>query len=172
MVIKNQTYAQDLTTSSQNIIVSAQQAYLLCFTPFELSNAAFITSSAMLLGTPVPHVLYLHAENPIYAHLMSLATDCSTIPAMLLIHAHNPMTTSLAFYGTQPSIKNVPFADSHSQRGADLVTCRGGLVRLNPRLIFGPSTLLVMDFELGHTFTSSHQFKPQNIANMEHHKRS
>jgi hypothetical protein len=29
-----------------------------------------------------------------------------------------------------------------------------------------------MDFELGHTNTSSHQFKLQNISNMEHKKRS
>jgi hypothetical protein len=28
-----------------------------------------------------------------------------------------------------------------------------------------------MDFELGHTYTSFYQFKPQNLANMEHHKR-
>ena len=52
------------------------------------------------------------------------------------------------------------------------MTCRGGLVRPNPRLNFGTITLLVMDFELGHTFTSSHKFKSQNIANMEHQKRS
>ncbi len=42
----------------------------------------------------------------------------------------------------------------------------------NPRLNFGPSTLLVMDFKLGHTFTSSHQFKPRSLVAMEHHKRS
>jgi hypothetical protein len=99
--------------------------------------------------------------------LMCLATNCSTIPAMLLTHAHNPqshdhITSVLADLATQhglpTSIKNVPFADSHSQRHADLVTCRGGLVRPNPRLYFGPSTLLVMDVELGHNFTSSHQF--------------
>ncbi len=66
----------------------------------------------------------------------------------------------------------MPSADSHSQRRADLVTCRGGLVRPNPRPNFGPSTLLVMDFELVHTFTSSHHFKPLNIANMELQKRS
>ncbi len=29
-----------------------------------------------------------------------------------------------------------------------------------------------MDFELGHTFTSSHQFKPQSLITLEHHKRS
>ena len=29
-----------------------------------------------------------------------------------------------------------------------------------------------MDFELGHTFTSSHQINSQNLANMEHGKRS
>ena len=98
---------------------------------------------------------------------------------MLLTHPHNlinHITSVLADLATQHGIptfiKNVPFANSHSQRRTDLVICRGGLVRPNPRLNFGPSTLLVMDFELGHTFTSSHQFKPQNIANMELQKRS
>ncbi len=52
------------------------------------------------------------------------------------------------------------------------MTCRGGLVRPKPRLNFGPSTLLVMDFELGHNYTSLHQFKPQSLVTMEHHKRS
>ncbi len=40
---------------------------LLC--SFELSNAAFITSRDLLLGTPVPHApsLNLCTENPPYA---------------------------------------------------------------------------------------------------------
>ncbi len=46
-------------------------------------------------------------------------------------------------YGIPTSVKNVHFANSNSQRRADLVTCRGGLVRPHPRLDF--------DFELGHT---------------------
>ena len=29
-----------------------------------------------------------------------------------------------------------------------------------------------MDFELGHTYPSAHQFKPQNLTTMETHKRS
>ncbi len=48
---------------------------------------------------------------------------------------------------TRPSNKIAPFADSLSQRRADLMTCcRSGLFRQNPprRLIFSPSTLLVM----------------------------
>jgi hypothetical protein len=150
---------------------------LLC--PFELSNAAFITSSALLLGTPVPHALYLRANNPLYAQFDvfgdKLLND-SSHASHSRTQSHDHITSVLADLATQhglpTSIKNVPFADSHSQRRADLVTCRGGLVRPNPRLNFGPSTLLVMDFELGHTFTSSHQFKPQNIANMELQKRS
>ena len=150
---------------------------MLC--PFELSNAAFITSSALLLGTPVPHALYLRANNPLYAQFDvfgdKLLND-SSHASHSRTQSHDHITSVLADLATQhglpTSIKNVPFADSHSQRRADLVTCRGGLVRPNPRLNFGPSTLLVMDFELGHTFTSSHQFKPQNIANMELQKRS
>jgi hypothetical protein len=53
---------------------------------------------------------------------------------------------------------------------ADLVTCRGGLVRPNPLLNFESSILIVMDIEMGHIYTSLHQFKPQNFVNMELHK--
>jgi hypothetical protein len=69
-------------------------------------------------------------------------------------------------HGIQTSIKHVPFADL--QRNTDPETCRRGLDRPNPQLNHGSSTFLVMEFELGHTYTSSHQSKPQNLANMEH----
>jgi hypothetical protein len=95
------------------------------------------------------------------------ASNSSTQSHDLITRVMGDLATQ---HGLPTSIKNVPFADSHSQRNEVLMTCRGGLVRPNPRLNFGPSTLLAMDFELGHTFTSSHQFKPQNIATMEHHK--
>jgi hypothetical protein len=40
---------------------------LLC--PLELSNAAFITSAALLWGKPVPHALYPGNQSPSYAKI-------------------------------------------------------------------------------------------------------
>ncbi len=94
---------------------------------------------------------------PSMLSLMSFATDYSTIPAMFLIHAiSRPHQRrfggpSAAQHGIPTSVKNVHFADSHSQQRADLATCQRGLVPRSPRLNFGPSTLLVLGFELGHT---------------------
>ena len=129
---------------------------LLC--PFELSNEAFVTSSALLLGTPVPHALYLRDRTPLYAQIDvfgdRLLND-SGHAAHSRTQSHDHIACILANLATQhgipTSIKHVPFADPHSQRRADLVTCRGGLVRPNPGFNFGSRTLLVMDFELGHT---------------------
>jgi hypothetical protein len=93
------------------------------------------------------------------------------IPVLILT-----ITSVLADLATQHGIpsstKNVPFADPHSQRQADLVTCRGGLVRLSPQLNFTSRTDLAMDFELGHTYTSLHRFKPNSLALMEQQKRN
>jgi hypothetical protein len=75
-------------------------------------------------------------------------------------------------YGILTSVKTVPIANSSSQRRAGLVTYRGGLVHPNSRLNFDQGTLLVMDFELGHTFDSLHSFKLFNLATMESQKRA
>jgi hypothetical protein len=150
---------------------------LLC--PLELSNAAFVTSAALILGTPVPHAQYLRNQSPSYAQIDvfgdRLLND-ATHAAHSRTQSHDYIAKFLADlatqYGIPTSVKNVPFANSNSQRRADLVTCRGGLVRPNPRLNFDQGTLLVMDFELGHTFDSSHSFKLNNLANMENQKRA
>jgi hypothetical protein len=55
----------------------------------------------------------------------------------------------------------------NSQRRADLVKCRGGLVRPKPRFNFDQGALLFMDFELGHNFDSSHSIKLDNLATVE-----
>jgi hypothetical protein len=148
---------------------------LLC--PFELSNAAFITLSALLLGTPVPHALYPRANNPLYAQFDvfgdKLLND-SSHASHSRTQFHDHITSVLADLATQhgipTSIKDVPFADSHSQCRADLMTCRGGLVCSKPRRLTSTPALCL-------SWTSSwgipppprrHQFKPQNIAKMEH----
>jgi hypothetical protein len=150
---------------------------MLC--PVELSNAAFITSAALLLGIPHPHARYLRDQTRDYANF-DVFGDCllnnPTHAAHSRTQSHDHIISILADLasrqGIPTSTKHVPFADSQTQRRADLVTCRGGLVRQNPSLNFGPATLLVMDFELGHTYNSSHVFKPNNLASMENRKRS
>ncbi len=96
-------------------------------------------------------VFYRHSRTQSHDHISSILAD-------------------LATHGVQTALKSVPFAESQSQRLADLVTCRGGLFRSILQLNFDRSTLLVMNFDLGHTYTSLHRINQQKIANIEHHK--
>ena len=135
-MIQNQTSARGSGDTESDYHRHRPTGLLALLCPFELSNAAFITSSALLLGTPVPHALYLRANNPLYAQFDvfgdKLLND-SSHASHSRTQSHDHITSVLADLATQhglpTSIKNVPFADSHSQRRADLVTCRGGLVR-------------------------------------------
>ncbi len=111
-----------------------------------------------------PH--YLRAENPLISQFDVFGDKFLNDPnhaSHSYTQSHDHSSNILADLATQHgilnSIENVPFADSHSQRRTDLVTCREGLVHPNPPgpLNFGLSTLLVMDFELarGHVYTRS-----------------
>ncbi len=109
-MIQSLTLAQDLATSSQTIIVTAQQAYLLCF----FSS----TSSALLLGNPVHHALYLRAENPLYARFDNFGGELLNDPSHAShsrTQSHDHNTSLLADLATQHGLatltKHVPFAD-------------------------------------------------------------
>ncbi len=96
-----------------------------------------------------------HSRTQSHDHITSVSVDLATQ------------------HGLLTSIKHLPFADSHSKLREDLATCLGGLVRPYPRLNFGSSTLPLMDFKLGHTYTVGHlaSIQTQNIVSMEHLKR-
>ena len=66
---------------------------------------------------------------------------------------------------------SVKIATDHSDRRGDIATCRGGLVHPDARFNFGPTTLLVMDFELGHNYRANRVFKQHNLRDMERVKR-
>ena len=150
---------------------------LLC--PFELSNPAFVTSAALLLGAPVPHALYLKAKvrryHDIDAFGDALLTS-TTHAAHTRTESHDRIASTIAELATQQGIssttRHVPLANHHSLRKGDIVTCCGGLVHPDPDLNFGRTTQLVMDFELGHPYTSQHVFKPNNLRVMESTKRN
>mgnify|MGYP003347746889 FL=1 len=150
---------------------------LLC--PFELSNPAFVTSAALLLGTPVPHALYLKARTIQYHDIDAFGDSLLTSAvhaAHTRIQSHDRIANTIAELATQHGIpsttRHVPLANHHSHRKADIVTCCGGLVLPDQDLNFGRTTHLVMDFELGHPYTSQHVFKPNNLSTMEATKRN
>ncbi len=101
--------------------------------------------------------LYLRNQSPSYAQIDvfgdRLLNDATHV-AYSRTQSHDYIDKLFVDLTTQyripTSVKNVPFANSNSQRRADLVTFRGALVRLNPRLSFKPGTLLVMDFKQDH----------------------
>ena len=121
-------------SDSSHTVVSTHRltGLLTMLCPVELSNAAFITSAALLLGTP--HPLRDHTRD--YANF-DVFGDClrnnPTHAAHSRTQSHDHIISILADLasrqGIPTSIKHVPFADSQTQRRADLVTCRGGLVR-------------------------------------------
>ncbi len=99
------------------------------------------TSAALLWGAPVPHAQYLRNQSPTYAQidvfgdrLLNDATHAAHSRTQSNDYIAKFLADLATQYGIPTSVKNVPFAKSNSQRRADLVTCRGGLVRPNPNL--------------------------------------
>ena len=150
---------------------------LLC--PYELSNEAFVTAAAILLETPLPHARYLLGNMHTYSHIDvfgDFLLNNSAHASSSRIQSHNCIANLLADLACQHGIpattKNVPCRASDSNSKGDIVTTRGGLVRSRPGSHFNSATLLVMDYELGHVYSSTHAFKPNNLLSMESAKRS
>ena len=136
---------------------------LMC--PFELSNHAFISSLAILLGVPVPYARHLQTQAG-YHHIDpwgdSLLNDRSHAKWTA---SHNNIVRTIAQLATNYGVsttgltREVPVAEQGTSRRGDLsalashVLCRRD--QLNPDFPIGSQTQLVLDFTLGHTYTSS-----------------
>ena len=144
--------------------------------PFELSNAAIHTSTAILLGYPVPHARYLQlrpAVPPIDPWADMLLNDARHASATR--HAsHDAITNIIATMAsshgvsTSASLRLVPLADPDTMERGDLVVSASGILSALPgRRI--PSKL-ILDFVLGHTYNSRHKLKRDTLTVMEEHK--
>jgi hypothetical protein len=141
---------------------------LMC--PFELSNTAFTSTLAILLGVPVPYARYLRTQNG-YHHIDewgdSLLNDSSHAKWTA---SHNTIVRKIAQVATNYGVpssgltREVPVAEPGTVRRGDLsvlanhVLCRRD--QLDPDLPIGSQSQLVLDFTLGHTFTNVQRGKP------------
>jgi hypothetical protein len=144
--------------------------------PFELTNAAIHTCTALLLGYPVPHARYLQTR-PGAAPIdpwadMPLNHPCH---ASTTRHAsHDTITNIIAMMATShgmstsASLRLVPLADPDTMGRSDLVVSSSGLLSAHPN--HPTSTKLILDFVLGHTYTRKHVLKRGTLATMEDSK--
>ena len=144
--------------------------------PFELTNAAFHTSSALLLGYPVPHARYLqslHGACPVDPWgdylLNNSAHAASTRHA-----SHDDITHIIATLAsshgvsTSARLQQVPCATPDTMQRGDLVAMSNGL--LTARSGNAVPAKLVLDFVLGHNYTSNHSLKRHMLTDLEEAK--
>ena len=150
---------------------------LLC--PYELSNEAFVTSAVILLETSLPHARYLLGNMHAYSHIDvfgDFLLKNSAHASSSRIQSHNCIANLLTDWPAnivspqQPRMCPKGFRTPISK--GDIFTTRGGLVLSRPGSHLTSATLLVMDYELGHVWSSSHIFNPKNLSSMESAKRS
>jgi hypothetical protein len=150
--------------------------------PFELSNEAFETTTAIVLGYPVPHARFLRTHVQQYPDMdnwADRALNSSAHASNTRRTTHDRIAQELAHIATQAGIPatsiehNIPYLDEISHKRADLMTLTGGIISDNS--LYGLSsryTRLIMDVRLGHVFTTeSHHVKEHTLREMERDKR-
>jgi hypothetical protein len=148
--------------------------------PFELSNAAIHTSTALLLGYPVPHARYLQTRrgNPPIDPWADMLLNDSYHAAATRHASHDAITNIIANLAsshgvsTTARLRLVPLATPDTMERGDLVAASCGILSASPSL---PSSCpvpskLILDFVLGHTYTSTHGIKTDTLATMEETK--
>ena len=151
---------------------------------YELSNEAFLTSTSIILGIPVPHALYLQATQRQYSNTDVWADSLlnksnHAADSRKLTHAKLAQElTKIAIECGIPTTCNesrLPYRDEgqdqQSRKRADMMTLTGCGINPNPELDFTSNTRVIMDVTIGHTFTMSHQYKANNLRTMEATKR-
>ena len=150
---------------------------LTCF--YELSNQAFLTTSALLLDIPVPHTLYLLATQPNYITIDIWADALLNKSA----HASDSRSTTHALFAQElTKIANnsgvlstcvesrLPYRDAGidkpTRKRADMMTLTGCGVIPNAQRNFSAKTRLIMDVTIGHVFDTHHNFKPNTLRNL------
>ena len=167
--------------SSSNSLKQCPMGLFALTCPYELSNQAVLTSSALRLGYPVPHARYLKAREAAYHHIDLWGDALLNNPS----HAagswqssHNRVAQELAHIATAGGIpttaieSQIPTVSDTSGKRGDLMTKVGGRIPLRCTPPFDRFTRLVLDVQLGHVFaTQGHVLKPQTLQSMERAKR-
>jgi len=150
--------------------------------PYELSNAAFLTSTSILLGVPVPHTRVLRTQAQ-YGHIdqwADLLLNDAAHASTSRYASHNAIVSVLAEQATNHGIsttaelRRVPLARQDTSQRGDMVTLASGVLckrdHLDPNRSFGHSARLVMDFTLGHTYSSYHVLKEHTLETLQDEK--
>jgi hypothetical protein len=165
--------------SSSNSLKQCPMGLFALTCPYELSNQAVPTSSALLLGYPVPHARYLKAREEAYHHIDlwedQLLND-SSHAAGSWQSSHNRVAQEFAQIASAGGIPTtaietqIPTVSDTSSKRGDLMTKVGGRIPLRCSPPFDRFTCfkLVMDVQLGHLFvTQTHALKTQSFRSME-----
>ena len=146
----------------------------------ELSNEAVVTVTALLLGIPMMHALYLQDQQPGYADKDVWGDYClnsSLHAAETRKTTHHSLASEITSISNGSGVSStcdetkLPFRDDTSRKRADLMTLVGCGIQPNATLNFGPNTRLIMDVSLVHVYDSNHKFKTSNIRDTEQRKR-
>ena len=146
----------------------------------ELSNEAVVTVTALLLGIPMMHALYLQDQQPGYADKDVWGDYClnsSLHAAETRKTTHHSLASEITSISNGSGVSStcdetkLPFRDDTSRKRADLMTLVGCGIQPNATLNFGPNTRLIMDVSLVHVYDGNHKFKTSNIRDTEQRKR-
>ena len=167
--------------STTNTLKQSPMGLFALTCPYELSNPAVLTSSALLLGYPVPHARFLMEQEAEYSEINGWGDrllNWSRHAAGTWHSSHNRIAQELAQIATGGGISTtateaqIPCISATSRRRGDMMTRSGGRVPLQVSPHFDRFTRLIMDVQLGHVFrTKDHVFKPSSIREMETSKR-
>ena len=152
----------DRTPRTQLWQCSTSLFSLTCF--YELSNQAFINSTCLLFGIPLPHAIYLKTTQPTYAQCDiwgDALLNKSTHAAETRKTTHTLLAQELTKIANKCGVpttcneSRLPFRDEGTQncsrKRADMMTlCNCGITP-NPILNFHRTTHLVMDVTICHT---------------------
>jgi hypothetical protein len=147
----------------------------------ELSNEAVVTVTALLLGIPMVHALYLQDQHPDYADKDVWGDYClnsSSHAAETRKTTHHSLASEIASIANGSGVPStcdetkLPFRDDSSRKRADLMTLVGCGIQQNMTMNFGPNTRLIMDVSLTHVYDCNHRFKASNIRDAEQRKRN
>jgi len=182
--VPSQAEASDLASPQYHASDTLRQVPMGLFSltcPYELSNEAILTSTAFLLGYPVPQARFLKDQVQGYETIdiwgdSLLNTAAHGAAAWKATHNNIAMEiASIATGGGVSTIaveRRIPYCESTSRKRGDMMTTVGGLIPLSRRRQFNNYTKIVMDVMLGHTFsTEGHAIKKNTIKNMERYKR-
>jgi hypothetical protein len=182
--VPSQAEASDMVSPQYHATDTLRQVPMGLFAltcPYELSNQALLTSTAFLLGYPVPQARFLKDHVQGYEAIDiwgDSLLNTATHGAAAWKSSHNNIAKELASIATGGGVsataveRKIPYCKSGSRKRGDVMTTVGGLIPLSSRPQFNNYTTIIMDVRLGHTFsTARHVIKKNTIKAMEQSKR-